>query len=38
VATYAYEFSDENAQQRYLPPAAFPYGAAHAGEVALQPG
>ena len=31
--TYAYEFSDENAPQRYLSPAGFPYGAAHESEV-----
>jgi para-nitrobenzyl esterase len=31
--TYAYEFSDENAPQRYLPPAGFAYGAAHESEV-----
>ena len=31
--TYAYEFNDENALQRYLAPAGFPYGAAHESEV-----
>jgi para-nitrobenzyl esterase len=31
--TYAYEFSDENAPQRYLPPVGFAYGAAHESEV-----
>jgi para-nitrobenzyl esterase len=30
---YAYEFSDENAPQRYLAPVGFPYGAAHESEV-----
>jgi para-nitrobenzyl esterase len=33
VATFAYEFSDVNAPQRYLPPVSFPYGAAHASEI-----
>ena len=33
VPTYAYEFNDENAPERYLPPAGFPYGAAHESEV-----
>jgi para-nitrobenzyl esterase len=34
VPTYAYEFSDENAPERYLPPVAgLPYGAAHESEV-----
>ncbi|HUN33482.1 MAG TPA: carboxylesterase family protein [Trebonia sp.] len=31
--TYAYEFSDENAPDRYLPSFGFPYGAAHAFEL-----
>ncbi len=31
--TYAYEFNDENAPQRYLPSAGFPYGAAHESEL-----
>jgi para-nitrobenzyl esterase len=31
--TYAYEFNDENAPERYLPPVGFPYGAAHAAEL-----
>jgi para-nitrobenzyl esterase len=31
--TYAYEFNDENAPERYLPPVGFPYGAAHESEV-----
>jgi para-nitrobenzyl esterase len=30
---YAYEFSDENAPERYLGPVGFPYGAAHESEV-----
>jgi para-nitrobenzyl esterase len=33
VPTYAYEFNDDNAPQRYLPPVSFPYGAAHASEI-----
>jgi para-nitrobenzyl esterase len=33
VPTYAYEFNDENAPERYLPPVGFPYGAAHASEL-----
>jgi para-nitrobenzyl esterase len=33
VPTYAYEFNDENAPERFLPPASFPYGAAHASEI-----
>jgi len=33
VATYVYEFSDSTAPQRYLPPASFPYGAAHESEL-----
>jgi para-nitrobenzyl esterase len=33
VPTYAYEFSDENAPERYLGPVGFPYGAAHASEL-----
>jgi para-nitrobenzyl esterase len=28
VPAYAYEFNDENAPERYLPPVGFPYGAA----------
>jgi para-nitrobenzyl esterase len=31
--TYAYEFSDENAPDRFLPSFGFPYGAAHAFEL-----
>jgi para-nitrobenzyl esterase len=30
---YAFEFNDENAPERYLAPAGFPYGAAHESEV-----
>lgn len=33
VPTYAYEFSDENAPDLYLPSYGFPYGAAHAFEL-----
>ena len=33
VPTYAYEFADEHAPQRFLPPVSFPYGAAHAAEL-----
>jgi para-nitrobenzyl esterase len=33
VPVYAYEFNDENAPERYLAPAGFPYGAAHESEV-----
>ncbi|MGH2942004.1 MAG: carboxylesterase family protein, partial [Solirubrobacteraceae bacterium] len=33
VPTFAYEFNDENAPQRYLPPVSFPYGAAHSSEI-----
>jgi para-nitrobenzyl esterase len=33
VPTFAYEFNDDNAPQRYLPPVSFPYGAAHASEI-----
>jgi para-nitrobenzyl esterase len=33
VPTYAYEFNDAHAPERYLPPVGFPYGAAHASEV-----
>jgi para-nitrobenzyl esterase len=31
--TYAYEFNDENAPDRSLPPLGFPYGAAHTFEL-----
>ena len=33
VPVYAYEFNDENAPELLLPPAGFPYGAAHASEL-----
>jgi para-nitrobenzyl esterase len=33
VPTYAYEFNDENAPDRYLPRFGFPYGASHSFEV-----
>ncbi len=33
VPTWAYEFSDQNAPQRYLAPASFPYGAYHSAEL-----
>ena len=33
VPTFAYEFNDRHAPQRYLPPVGFPYGAAHASEL-----
>jgi para-nitrobenzyl esterase len=33
VPTFAYEFNDEDAPQRYLPPVSFPYEAAHASEL-----
>lgn len=33
VPTYVYEFNDATAPQRYLPPASFPYGAAHESEL-----
>jgi para-nitrobenzyl esterase len=33
VPTYAYEFNDQNAPERYLPPVGFRYGAAHESEV-----
>ena len=32
VPTFAYEFNDENAPERFLPPVSFPYGAAHESE------
>src|SRR5262249_23464845 len=31
--TFAYEFNDPNAPQRFLPPVSFPYGAYHAAEL-----
>jgi para-nitrobenzyl esterase len=30
---FSYEFSDENAPERFLPSVGFPYGAAHASEI-----
>jgi para-nitrobenzyl esterase len=33
VPTFAYEFNDENAPERFLPPVSFPYGATHASEL-----
>jgi para-nitrobenzyl esterase len=33
VPTFAYEFNDQNAPQRYFPPVSFPYGAAHQSEL-----
>ncbi|MEO6028735.1 MAG: carboxylesterase family protein [Candidatus Binatia bacterium] len=33
VPVYAYEFADQNAPMTLLPPASFPYGAAHAIEL-----
>lgn len=33
VPTFAYEFADPDAPQRFLPPVSFPYGAAHASEI-----
>jgi para-nitrobenzyl esterase len=33
VPTFAYEFNDDNAPQRYLPPVSFPYGAPHTSEL-----
>jgi para-nitrobenzyl esterase len=33
VPVHAYEFNDENAPERYLPPLGFPYGAAHLSEL-----
>jgi para-nitrobenzyl esterase len=33
VPTFAYEFSDPRAPQRFLPPVSFPYAAAHASEI-----
>jgi para-nitrobenzyl esterase len=33
VPTFAYEFSDENAPELFLPRVSFPYGAAHASEI-----
>jgi para-nitrobenzyl esterase len=33
VPTFGYEFNDENAPERFLPPTSFPYGAAHESEL-----
>jgi para-nitrobenzyl esterase len=33
VPTFAYEFSDPNAPEPFLPPVSFSYGAAHASEI-----
>jgi para-nitrobenzyl esterase len=33
VPTFAYEFRDPNAPERFLPPVSFPYAAAHASEI-----
>ena len=33
VPVFAYEFNDQNAPELFLPPAGFPYGAAHASEL-----
>jgi para-nitrobenzyl esterase len=33
VPTFAYEFSDVNAPELFLPPVSFPYEAAHASEI-----
>ena len=33
VPTFAYEFSDPNAPERFLPPVSFSYAAAHASEI-----
>jgi para-nitrobenzyl esterase len=33
VPLYAFEFSDENAPEDFLPPVSFPYGSAHASEL-----
>ena len=33
VPTWVYEFNDQNAPQIFLPPASFPYGAAHESEL-----
>lgn len=33
VPTYAYEFADPNAPEDFLPPAGYPFGAAHASEI-----
>jgi para-nitrobenzyl esterase len=33
VPTWVYEFNDDTAPQRYLPPASFPYGASHEADL-----
>jgi para-nitrobenzyl esterase len=33
VPTFAYEFNDPDAPQRFVPPVSFPYAAAHASEI-----
>jgi para-nitrobenzyl esterase len=33
VPVFAYEFNDANAPELFLPPATFPFGAAHASEI-----
>ena len=33
VPTFAYEFNDPNAPERFLPPVNFPYASAHASEI-----
>jgi len=33
VPTFAYEFNDPDAPQRFVPPVTFPYAAAHASEI-----
>ncbi len=33
VRTYAYEFADRDAPEAFLPPAGYPFGAAHASEI-----
>ncbi|HEU4732308.1 MAG TPA: carboxylesterase family protein [Kofleriaceae bacterium] len=33
VPTFAYEFNDPDAPQRFLPPVSFPYASAHASEI-----
>jgi para-nitrobenzyl esterase len=33
VPTFAYEFNDPNAPERFVPPVTFPYAAAHASEI-----
>src|SRR5262249_23546042 len=34
IPLYAFEFSDPRAPEVFLPPVSFPYGAAHASELA----